>query len=363
VKAPFSTAALVSAGASCSTFALRQGDTFIIGHNLDEPFHVPGVIVVNKRGVRKTSVSLMELLTGQPSSSPTTSWTSKYGSVTLCPFGREFPDGGINEAGLYIQEMTLPDTRFPEDDDLPKMFMMQWMQYQLDNHESVEQVLATLSQIVLDGWTWHFFTCDKSGVSAAIEFVDGQTHVYTGDDMPIPVLCNTAYPQELDNLKDYRGFGGAKPFDPDDKDTERFVHAAYMVAQPVQAQPIGYGFDILRTLERGSTQWSYVIDVRSGQVSFFTARAKTRKTFCIDAFDYACDTLVKVLDIHTDLEGGVTALFADYAPELNRQLVSEQIKSLDRNGDVTRLVESFGRSLSDVIDAISGYSDTTRCIA
>ena len=357
------TTALPQSGDLCSTFVLRQGDTFIIGHNLDESFHVPGVIVVNKRGVRKTSVSLMEMLTGQPSPSPTTSWTSKYGSLTLCPFGREFPDGGINEAGLYIQEMTLPDTRFPENDDLPKMFMMQWMQYQLDNHESVEQVLATLSQIMLDGWTWHFFTCDKSGNCAAIEFVEGQTHIYTGDDMPIPVLCNTAYPEELDNLKGYQGFGGDKPIDLKDKETERFVHAAHLVAQLDQAQPIDYGFDILRTLERGGTQWSYVIDVQAGQVSFFTAQATGRKHFALGAFDYSCDTPVQVLDIHADLEGDVTAQFADYAPEPNRQLVRAQVESLDRNGDVTRLVESFGNSLDNVIDAISGYSDTTRCVA
>jgi choloylglycine hydrolase len=104
---------------------LRQPGAFVIGHNLDESFDVRGAIVVNKRKVQKTSVSLVELVTGQKPPSPSTSWTSLYGSVTFCPFGREFPDGGFNEAGLYIAEMTLPDTRFPEDDQLPKMFMMQ----------------------------------------------------------------------------------------------------------------------------------------------------------------------------------------------------------------------------------------------
>ena len=113
--------------------------------------------------------------------------------------------------GLYTHEMTLLGTRFPEDDERPRMFMMQWMQYQLDNYASVEEVLSNLSTIVLDGWTWPFFVSDREGNTAAIEFVDGDLNVYTGDSMPIPVLCNNAYPEELANLEGYAGFGGEKP--------------------------------------------------------------------------------------------------------------------------------------------------------
>jgi penicillin V acylase-like amidase (Ntn superfamily) len=236
------------------------------------------------------------------------------------------------------------------------------MQYQLDNHASVEQVLATLSQICLDGWTWHFFTCDKSGNCAAIEFIDGQTQVYGGESMPVPALCNTPYARELDNLAGYQGFGGEQAVDVCDKETERFVHAAYMIGCPVQTSPVDYGFEILRTLERGSTQWSYVIDVRERTVSFFTSQAGKRKHFAMDAFDYSCDTPVKVLDVHADLDGDVSAHFADYDTERNRQLVSAQVATLDRNGDVTRLAESFGNSVPNVIDAIAGYSESTICI-
>jgi len=361
MNAPSRTPAFARDGSSCSTFMLCKADTFIIGHNLDESFHVPGVIVVNKRNVQKTNVSLLELLTAQKPPSPSTSWTSKYGSVTFNPFGREFPDGGINEAGLYIQEMTLAGTRFPEDDGLPRMFMMQWMQYQLDNLASVEQVLANLSQIILDGWAWHFFTCDASGNYAGIEFIDGQTHVFTGESMPIPVLCNTAYPQEVDNLKGYEGFGGDRPVDLNDKEIERFVHAAHMISHTPQAEPVDYGFDVLRTLERGNTQWSYVIDVR-GKSAYFSSQGRKRKHLAMSAFDYSCDTPVKMLDIHSDLDGDVSAHFVDYSSELNRQLVREQVGVLDRSGDVTRAVESYGNSVSNVIEAIAGYPESTVCI-
>jgi hypothetical protein len=36
----------------------------------------------------------------------------------------------MNEAGLYIEEMTLDGTRFPEDHSKPLIFMVQWMQYE-----------------------------------------------------------------------------------------------------------------------------------------------------------------------------------------------------------------------------------------
>jgi hypothetical protein len=120
----------------CQTFTLKKGSALIVGHNLGNRGHVPGVVVINKRGVRKAAVSWQELLSGQPAPNPPFEWTSKYGSVTFSPFCRDFADGGMNEAGLFISEMTLDGTRFPEDDSKPVLFMMLWMQYALDNLDS-----------------------------------------------------------------------------------------------------------------------------------------------------------------------------------------------------------------------------------
>ncbi|MGD9001183.1 MAG: linear amide C-N hydrolase, partial [Anaerolineae bacterium] len=219
----------VCSSCSCSTFMLFTDESFLVGHNLDNGRPVPGTIVVNKRNVQKTGVSLHELLFGVEPPNPAITWTSRYGSITFNAWGKEFIDGGINEVGLYIHEMSLLGTRFPEDDERPRMFMMQWMQYQLDNYATVEEVLSNLSTIVLDGWFWHFFVSDREGNTAAIEFVDGVLTVYTGDSMPIPVLCNRAYPEELANLERYAGFGGEQPVRLRDKRTERFVHAAHMI--------------------------------------------------------------------------------------------------------------------------------------
>jgi hypothetical protein len=34
------------------------------------------------------------------------SWISRYGSVTFSTFGKDMTDGGVNEVGLYIWEMS-----------------------------------------------------------------------------------------------------------------------------------------------------------------------------------------------------------------------------------------------------------------
>ncbi|UCE08523.1 MAG: linear amide C-N hydrolase, partial [bacterium] len=122
---------------SCSTFMLKHDSEQIFGHNLDMQMVINGMVVVNKRNVYKTGRSWDELTSSEKRKTPEITWTSKYGSITVNPIARDFPDGGMNEAGLCIWEMSLGKTKFIENDSLPKLFMSQWMQYVLDNFESV----------------------------------------------------------------------------------------------------------------------------------------------------------------------------------------------------------------------------------
>ncbi len=352
----------VGSGSSCSTFVLRTDDAFLIGHNLDQSWETPGTIVINKRNVQKTGVSLYELMYGVEPPNPAIAWTSRYGSVTFNAWGKDFIDGGINEVGLYIHEMSLLGTRFPEDEERPRMFMMQWMQYQLDNYASVEEVLSSLSNIVLDGWWWHFFVSDREGNTAAIEFLDGNLTVYTGDSMPIPVLCNTAYPDEMANLEAYAGFGGEKPVHLRDKRTERFVHAAHMIRNAPESVDSDYGFEILKNLERGLTQWSIVIDVNQGRVYFHTSEGRKIKYVDMARLDFSPDTPVKMLDVHADLKGDILDYFVDYSPERNWRAAKEGIETADSDtqGFSTELAR-FGLGLDDLIDRTCAAANGGSC--
>jgi hypothetical protein len=260
--------------------------------------------------------------------------------------------------------MSLLGTRFPEDDARPKLFMMQWMQYQLDNYASVEEVLSNLSTMVLDGWAWHFFVSDREGNSAAIEFVDGDPNVYTGGAMPIPVLCNTAYPEELANLEGYAGFGGEKPVRLRDKGTERFVHAAHMIRNAPQSVDADYGFRMLKTLERGLTNWSIVIDVNRARVYFRTCQGKQIKYVDLARFDFSSDTPVKMLDINARLSGDVFDYFVDYTPERNLRAAKEGIAYTDSaEQGLSRPIAPYGYTLDDLAGRACAAANGGRCAA
>ncbi len=353
-----------SASDACSTYMLREDSIFLIGHNLDMPYEIPGMVVVNKRGILKTNISWHEISTSRKPSSPTISWTSEYGSVTFNPLGREFPDGGINEAGLYIQEMTLAGTECPEDDKRPRMFMMQWMQFQLDNYDTVAQVLNHLSDIILDGWAWHFFVADKKGQCACIEFTEGKTVVFTGRTMPIPVMCNSRYSDELELLERYDGFGGQQEVDLKNREIPRFVHAAYLIRSftPKSEPAADHGFEILESMDRGSTQWSYIIDVTDQKVYFRTSVGRKVKYFDYGQMDFSCKSPVKIIDINSKMQGDVLDRFADYSPSINRQFLEKAVKSIDRDGVFSNQIEATGNTIDNLIKTIASYPDKTICV-
>lgn len=348
-------------GFPCSTFMLKRGSVLIVGHNLDERGHVPGVVVINKRNVFKRGKSWYEILSGKPAPNPPLKWISKYGSVTFNPFCRDFPDGGMNEAGLFIEEMTLQGTSFPEDESKPLVFMMQWMQYVLDNYETIDQVIQSAHEFTIDGWTWHFFTADRKGNAAVIEFLDGEVKVFEKDRLPVTALCNTKYNAEMQSLRTYEGFGGDQAIDLDNKKQPRFVHAAQMLKDydPSERPAVEYGFDILAQLERGGTRWSFVCDLKNLKAYFRTSISPKIKELDLKSFDLSCQTPVKMLDIHSSLTGNVEKNFRDYSLEYNREFVKKALKELGESFE--NFLTSKGSTLNQVIERLAGFSELTRC--
>lgn len=314
----------------CSTFLLKKNGILLVGHNLDERAHVPGLVIINKRGITKTSMSWTSLISGKPDTTPALTWKSKYASITFNAFGRDFPDDGLNEKGLFIGEMTLQESRFPVDPALPRMFMSLWMQYVLDSFDSIDQVIESASRLIIDGWGWHFFTADSNGRTAAIEFLDGKVVVHRGENMPVPVLCNSQYEEELQNLKLYQGFGGDRPFSMDKQETPRFVQAARLLVDysPAEKDPVAYAFESLSQLERGGTQWSFVCDLKNRGVWFRSAASPTIKEISLKAFNPECVEPVKLIDLHSALEGDVSKKMEGYSYAANKSFCQNAMRAL-----------------------------------
>lgn len=238
---------------ACTTFCLKKDSAVIVGKNLDWSIG-DGFIVINKKNVSKFSLV-------NPGKKPV-HWISNYGSITFNQFGVELPLGGMNEAGLIVEELSYSPSVYPTNDSLCSLNEMQWLQYQLDNFSNVEEVIQNLSAIQITKFMFglHYFVSDRSGSSAVIEFLDGKSVFYSGADLPVAVLSNNSYRNSIKYLKFHQGFGGDMIPRNGSGSQERFVRTAMLLKNYDDSYPADYAFSILENVKQQDTQWSIVYD-------------------------------------------------------------------------------------------------------
>ena len=192
-----------SAVMACSSFVLKNDDNFVFGYNHDFIPDVHFYIMTNTRNIRKEAL----VYDDNPAK-----WTSKYGSITF-NIGKEFPVAGMNEKGLVISLMALQNGgKVPEKDDrLSIGNTLSWIQYQLDNSASVEDIIKANKNVrCFQGKAipipLHYLVSDKKGNTAVIEFLKGELIVHTGDELPIPLLTNWKYDSEIKKLVEFINF-------------------------------------------------------------------------------------------------------------------------------------------------------------
>ncbi len=309
---------------SCSTFMLKHTDKLIFGHNLDQPgMKVSGYVFINKRSVFKKGCTLSELLTKDRKNPSTLNWISKYGSVSFNSFGKDLIDGGLNEEGLYIWEMSNVLGKYGSVGKTKRLFASNWMQYILDNYKNVEQVIQSVQEMELDGPAWHFFIGDKNGNYAAIEYLGGKTVIHQKEEMPIPALFNMPYDIEMEKMSYYQGFGGRNDSSLDNLSAGRFVHTAVMLKDySVSESAVKYGFKILEQLSKTcETKWSVIIDALNGKIYFKTEGFQEIKTFELNKIDFSNQTPVLILDMDIKKGGDVSEKFSQFTDEKNLELV------------------------------------------
>jgi choloylglycine hydrolase len=189
-------------------------------------------------------------------------WTSKYGSLVLTAYDMASHEG-VNEKGLAAHALYLAeDNSFdPRDPKLEGIGVMQWVQYYLDNYATVAEAVEAqktwafqIEPLILpNGFPSlvHISLSDKSGDSAVIEFIGGKARIY--HDKRFTVMTNEpTYDKQIENLKQYRTFGGDKPLPGERSPTDRFVRAAYYVSGlPAPANPgegAAYMFSVIRNI-------------------------------------------------------------------------------------------------------------------
>jgi penicillin V acylase-like amidase (Ntn superfamily) len=265
-------------------------------------------------------------------------WTSKYGSVVVTGYDigthEGFNEKGLGAHILYLAGASDFGKRDPKQEAIG---IMQWAQYYLDNYATVAEAVEAQKSfafqieplILPNGFPTlvHISLSDKSGDSAVIEYVGGKAQVY--HDKRFTVMTNEpTYDKQIENLKQYRTFGGDKPLPGERTPTDRFVRAAYYAnGLPQPANPgegAAFMFSVIRNVSVpfgkpdpekpnvSSTIFRTVMDLTDGRYYFESTFAPNVVWIDTSKID-----------------------FSPGKPELELQ-VEKQIFSL--NGDVTGLL-------------------------
>lgn len=155
----------------CSSFVLKNGKTVLLGKNFDWTLD-QGLILKNVRNTHKVAYYTHD---GTPAS-----WTSKYGSITFNQNGKEMPYGGMNEKGLVVEMLWMDETQFNISEDKAYLNELEWIQYQLDNFHSIDEVIANIESFKvypIQGKI-HYLLADTHGKSVIIEYVDKKPKIY-----------------------------------------------------------------------------------------------------------------------------------------------------------------------------------------
>jgi len=335
----------------CTAFCLAQGNHVLVGKNLDW-FVDDGIVVINQKNIFKSVFF-------QNSESPL-QWTSKYGSVTFNQFGKEFPLGGMNEAGLVIEELSYSSSRYPPPDDRPAINELQWIQYNLDIHQTVEEVIENASMIRISRFftSLHYFITDRSGQAAVIEYIDGNLKVYTGNRLPVPALSNNRYDNLLRYLKMHRGFGGSMEVHPGAGSQERFVLVATFL-QNQQQEKIGISvnraLDLLNSVKQNDTQWQIVYDLINLSVHFRTRSDSSIREIKFLDLDFKCTTTPQFSDMKVKAEKGNQIMLESYNTSRNQELLRLVFTQLMQFGEI----EEFP---SKTLIKLSKYPDSCICL-
>lgn len=164
-------------------------------------------------------------------------WTSKFGSVIVAAYDVSSTDG-INEKGLAGHALWLADSDYGKrDEKIPGLSISLWIQFFLDNFATVNDAVKYVEKNefqllpVIVGTTGkksqiHVMIEDRTGDAAIFQYIKGKPKIYHSNRYMI-MTNDPPFDQQLENLKQYKGFGGNKLLPGTTDSADRFVRAAY----------------------------------------------------------------------------------------------------------------------------------------
>lgn len=312
----------------CSAVVLKDDNRFILAKNFDWTYR-DGVIMKNVRGASKMAYFTHS---GQQAT-----WTSTYGSVTFNQNGKDMPYGGMNEKGLAVEMLWFEYTRFNINDDKQYLNELEWIQYQLDQHATIQEVIDHLDDLKvypLKGKI-HYILADASGESIIIEYLSGKPVVFRKDANTCQAITNTAvvlaepYKDQISGIR---------------KRTTSSIYRYHQLEQQIAKIPnqreisVPFAFETLKkvTIPKGDfkTMWSIVYSINEQEITFFSDTHKNLKSLSLNGLDF--DGNVQYFDINqkavTDLNNALQTL----TEPINHQFMTGSLVHLGFDQELTR---------------------------
>jgi len=336
---------------ACSSFGSFGPEHALFAKNYDW-VQGQGLVVVNQRNMSK------QAFVRPPEVG--FSWVSKYGSVTFNQFGRDLPNGGMNEKGLAIEILWLDSAQFPAGDSQTSLNEVQWIQYLLDTSGSVEEMIlnAKKARLTRRFAAIHYLACDSLGQCVAVEPLDGKLKFYHSAEMKSPVLTNSEYLISLAELKKYKDFGGSKELPKGSyASKDRFVYLSAMTRQLAQvsdpATRTAKAFEMLEDVQNDfTTMWKIVYDLKNKQISFktFGLGAHDMKQLMLGDLNFSCKQAAsQIYDIESSGEGSIYGQLKDY----------NYFDNLTKVHVAAKIVKD---ATAQEIEAVARFPETTKCL-
>lgn len=289
-------AAASGSARACTAFGHEDDGRMWMGKSYDWDVET-GAVHVNERGAQK--VAHVTSAADQP-----LRWTSRFGSVTLNQYGREHPNGGLNEAGLAVEVLWLHSTEYPERDARPVVNELQFVQWALDQFDSVDALVRGAAGVRISRvyGRLHYFACDATGDCAVIEFLNHRLVVHHRGDLPVPALTNHDYGTAVEELAgSTRGSGSWARFR---RTAKRLVEKAPSTFSEV--------FAVLDDVRAGArTKWQIAYDLTGREIHVRTRTHRTTRRLALSELAFECGHAA-MLDLAAPVRGDARAALRAY---------------------------------------------------
>jgi hypothetical protein len=322
----------------CSAFMRSTDAGPIVGKSYDWSDE-RGLVMINKRNVSKRALVLS-------TAAKPAAWTSRYTSLTFNQYGRELPNGGMNEEGLVVEVLMLPTSVFPPSDDRPSITELGLVQFMLDQAATLEQAAALAGTVCVSPVhaKVHYFVCDRTAACATLEFLSGKLVTTQGNDMPVHAITNSTYSESRQSLS-------ARTKPKPHSSLARFNVLALRLKEPTRSDFIDQAWSHLDEVRfAGSTQWQVLYEISVRRVHFRTRTHPTVKTVSLPGFEPGRDAPVLMYDMLSDEQGDITARFVPYKKERNLALVTSTLKPLKKTLP------------PGIVSRVAGYPETLKCL-